>query len=148
MTAQVRTPLQIAESAAYLVRRRLHGGDRAGQAVAPSLLGQRGRPNIRTVIPLSALAEGRRCSAFTPPAGSPVGAMTAMGESTSPGASTACSAGMTAERAVLASAIPLARARHASVDVELVAFRVLHPDRVVVEPFLSQCARDGRAEAF
>src|SRR5215813_14762717 len=34
-----------------------------------------------------------------------------------------------------------------SVDIELVAFRVLHPDRVVVEPFLGQCASDGGAQA-
>src|SRR5204863_9609900 len=34
-----------------------------------------------------------------------------------------------------------------SVDIELVAFRVLHPDRVVVEPFLGQCAGDGGAQA-
>src|ERR1700745_4344032 len=34
-----------------------------------------------------------------------------------------------------------------SVDVELVAFRVLHPDRVVVEPFLGQCSSDGGAQA-
>src|SRR6516162_5035816 len=34
-----------------------------------------------------------------------------------------------------------------SVDVELVAFRVLHPDRVVVEPFLGQWACDGGAQA-
>jgi hypothetical protein len=32
-----------------------------------------------------------------------------------------------------------------SVDIELVAFGVLHPDRVVVEPFLGQCASDGGA---
>src|SRR2546421_4095129 len=34
-----------------------------------------------------------------------------------------------------------------SVDIELVAFRVLHPDRVVVEPFLGQWASDGGAQA-
>src|SRR6266567_6834151 len=34
-----------------------------------------------------------------------------------------------------------------SVDIELVAFRVLHPDRVVVEPFLGQCASNGGAQA-
>src|SRR5258708_10209367 len=34
-----------------------------------------------------------------------------------------------------------------SVEIELVAFRVLHPDRVVVEPFLGQCASDGGAQA-
>src|SRR5215469_10933986 len=34
-----------------------------------------------------------------------------------------------------------------SVDVELVAFRVFHPDRVVVEPFFGQCASDGGAQA-
>src|SRR5450755_3835624 len=34
-----------------------------------------------------------------------------------------------------------------SVDIELVAFRVLHPDRVVVRPFLGQCASDGGAQA-
>jgi len=34
-----------------------------------------------------------------------------------------------------------------SVDVELIAFRVLHPDRVVVEPFPGQCASDGGAQA-
>src|SRR5438552_1349354 len=34
-----------------------------------------------------------------------------------------------------------------SVDVELVAFRVLHPDRVVVEPFLGQGASDGGTQA-
>src|SRR5262249_605543 len=34
-----------------------------------------------------------------------------------------------------------------SVDIELVAFRVLHPDRVVVEPFPGQCASDGGAQA-
>src|SRR5690242_19423498 len=33
-----------------------------------------------------------------------------------------------------------------SVDIELVAFRVLHPDRVVVQAFLGQCARDGGAQ--
>jgi hypothetical protein len=32
-----------------------------------------------------------------------------------------------------------------SVDIELVAFRVLHPDRVVVEPFFCQRASDGGA---
>src|SRR6185437_16577875 len=34
-----------------------------------------------------------------------------------------------------------------SVDIELVALWVLHPDRVVVHPFLGQCARDGGAQA-
>src|SRR5947207_7221561 len=34
-----------------------------------------------------------------------------------------------------------------SVDIELVAFRVLHPDRVVVEPFLGQWASDSGAQA-
>src|SRR5262249_60563859 len=34
-----------------------------------------------------------------------------------------------------------------SVDIKLVAFRVLHPDRVVVETFLGQCASDGAAQA-
>src|SRR5215469_6054226 len=34
-----------------------------------------------------------------------------------------------------------------SVDVELVAFRVLHPDRIVVESFLGQRASNGRTEA-
>ena len=34
-----------------------------------------------------------------------------------------------------------------SVDVEFVAFRVLHPDRVVVQPFLRQRTSDGGAQA-
>ena len=34
-----------------------------------------------------------------------------------------------------------------SVDIELIAFGVLHPDRVVVQPFLGQCASDGGAQA-
>src|SRR5215469_2894972 len=34
----------------------------------------------------------------------------------------------------------------ASVDVELVAFRVLHRDPVVVESFLGQAAHDGGAQ--
>ena len=34
-----------------------------------------------------------------------------------------------------------------SVDIEFVAFRVLHPDRVVVQSFLGQCASDGGAQA-
>jgi hypothetical protein len=32
------------------------------------------------------------------------------------------------------------------VDVEFVAFRVFHPDRVVVEPFSGHCAADGGAQ--
>ena len=34
-----------------------------------------------------------------------------------------------------------------SVDIELVSLRVLHPDRVMVEPFVVQWASDGGAEA-
>src|SRR5690242_9935012 len=33
-----------------------------------------------------------------------------------------------------------------SVDVELVAFRILHPDRVVIEPVGSERSGDGGAE--
>ncbi|WP_200825516.1 hypothetical protein [Kibdelosporangium aridum] len=37
--------------------------------------------------------------------------------------------------------------RGLSVDVELVALRVLHPDRVVIKPFVGQGAGDGGTEA-
>jgi hypothetical protein len=36
--------------------------------------------------------------------------------------------------------------RRGSVDVELVAFRVLHSDGVVVEPLFREGARDGGAQ--